>query len=462
MSFAILLPAKISKQFLILAIFLVVIFLTGGSSREDETQVAFLYPISIAFCGLAITTLRWDHIRGNRTLVACLAALLALPLLYVFPSISSLQTVRPDAVDIDFLTYSSDRILYFWPLTPDGGVRALQTLVIPVTVILLAIQLSEKDRHNLLPLLIGLTSASGLLGFFQAIGDPNGTLYLYRFTNNGSAVGLFANRNHSATLLACLFPMLSIYASSQKNDKINRLNRKMTAAIVGSILIPLILITGSRAGLLMSIIGLGGAAVLYRGTKKRNAPHNIALNFDGRFVKIWIVLMASSLGLITILFSRAEAIERLLGKTYGESRGDFNAASIDMLWTYFPWGAGSGSFVQAYQIAEPLHLLDFSYLNRAHNDWLEVAATFGMPGVVFMAVAIIGYAWRSYHLWRFSEATNYSTMIGRMATIPIGIIALSSISDYPARTPIVLAFLAVLMVWVLEHKERPKDFQKGD
>src|SRR3546814_18783044 len=54
---------------------------------------------------------------------------------------------------------------------------------------------------------------SGGLGLAQVIGPRDGPLYLYEITNNGSAVGLFANRNHQAALLACLFPMLAVYAS---------------------------------------------------------------------------------------------------------------------------------------------------------------------------------------------------------------------------------------------------------
>jgi O-antigen ligase len=154
---------------------------------------------------------------------------------------------------------------------------------------------------------------------------------------------------------------------------------------------------------------------------------------------------------LTYFLSRAEAIERLFMKASGEdSRTDFWAVSVDLFWKYFPWGSGSGSFVEAYQIVEPARLLDATYLNRAHNDWVETAVTFGLPGVVALSVAAIAFGIRSYRLWRNADGSERAVAHGRLASVMIAMIAIASVSDYPLRTPTMMGLFAIFALWLTE------------
>ena len=145
------------------------------------------------------------------------------------------------------------------PLALSGfaAINANFALLVPLAAMVLLIQLDRKQRYSLLPFCIALGMVSALLGLLQSIGGPNGSLYFYRVTNNGSAVGIFANRNHQAVYLATLFPMLAVYyvTADRKNPKIRKF--RLWLATTGSIvLIPLILITGSRGGLLAALLGM--------------------------------------------------------------------------------------------------------------------------------------------------------------------------------------------------------------
>jgi O-antigen ligase len=158
-----------------------------------------------------------------------------------------------------------------------------------------------------------------------------------------------------------------------------------------------------------------------------------------------------SLTFLTYRLSRAEAIERLFAGASGEdSRTDFWVVSIDLIWKYFPWGSGSGSFVEAFQIVEPARLLDATYLNRAHNDWVETAVTFGLPGIVALAAAAITFAVRSYRLWRCSDGSRRAIAYGRLASVMIAIIAIASATDYPLRTPTMMGVFAICILWLSE------------
>lgn len=394
-------------------------------------------------------SLRREHLAQRKFLLGTFAALFGLALLHVIPlppAIWQSLANRQDLVEVEKLLKIDD----VWrPLTlaPINGWHALMSLFVPLAVFLLGVQLNRDDLCRLLPLLITLACASGLLGLLQVIGDPQSMFYFYRITNNGSAVGLFANRNHAATLLACLFPMLAVFASTVKgtNDEV-RLRHLVTAAIA-IVLVPLILVTGSRSGLVSAVIGLFGAGLLYR---RPTDVRNVRRGSPDRIKAVPILggLAVISLGFLTFFFSRAKAIERLFADASGEdSRTDFWAVSIELFWKYFPWGSGSGSFVEAFQIAEPAYMLDATYLNRAHNDWVETALTFGLPGVVGLAVASGTFLWRGYYLWRKANAVRRDVAFGRLAWVGIAMIAIASISDYPLRTPTMMGVFAIFTLW---------------
>lgn len=418
----------------------------------DVQSLVILRPVSVIVCALALITLRSEHLAERKWLLGSFAGLFVLALLHVIPLPPALWQSfagRQDLVAVEKLAGLSD----IWrPLTlaPANGWHALFSLFVPLAVLLLGFQLNRDDLFRLLPLLIALAGISGLLGLLQAIGDPQSALYFYRITNNGSAVGLFANRNHAATLLACLFPMLAVFASTAKGTTDEVRFRQLLAAAIAIVLVPLILVTGSRSGLISAVVGIVAAAVLYRRptdvrTVRKGSPDRM------RAAPVLGGLAIISVGFLTFFFSRAEAIERLFAEASGEdSRTDFWVVSLDLFWKYFPWGSGSGSFVEAFQILEPNYLLDATYLNRAHNDWVEIAVTFGLPGVIGLMLVSAVFLWRSFKLWRNTDASRRYVAFGRLASVCMAIIAVASVSDYPLRTPTMMGVFAILTLWFTE------------
>ncbi len=397
-------------------------------------------------------TLNREHFEGRAWLLGWAGAIFLLALLHLVPlppSILASLAGRQDLIDVEKLVGLSD----IWrPLTlaPMNGWHTFLSLFAPLAVLLLGVQLNRDDLFRLLPLTIALAALSGLLGLLQAIGDPQGPLYFYRITNNGSAVGLFANRNHAATLLAFMFPMLAVYAATAHGEAYALQMRQLMAAAIAIVLVPLILVTGSRSGLVSAIIGLCAAALLCR------QPSDVPTVRRGKPLRVKALPILSGVAVISLAFlthflSRAQAIERLFMSASGEdSRTDFWALSIDLFWRYFPWGSGSGSFVEAYQVLEPTNLLNPFYVNRAHNDWIETAVTFGLPGVIALGLAVIAFGIRSYRLWRNADGSNRAVAYGRLASVMIAMIAIASASDYPLRTPTMMGLFAIFALWLTE------------
>jgi hypothetical protein len=428
---------------------LIVVFMTGGASRIDVQSLPILRPFSVLMCAIAFMSLRIKHLEGHRSLLAAFAIGLSLTLAHVTPLPPSIWQVLPgrsELIAVDNLTGLQDQ----WrPLTiaPSNGWHAFASLFTPLAVLLLGVQLGREDLRRLLPLVIGLGAVSGMVGLLQVISDPQGPLYFYRITNNGSAVGLFSNRNHAATLLACLFPLLAVYASMATGTEDQIRARQLLSASVAIVLVPLILVTGSRSGLISGVLGLVAAGLIYR----RPAEGRKVRRGDGRksigLVPILGGIAALSLGFLTFFFSRAVAIERLFDETANVSRIDYWALSVDMFWKYFPWGSGSGSFVEAYLIAEPANQLAAHYVNRAHNDWIETAVTFGVPGLLLLASSVVLFALQSYKIWTVTDGSSRAVTLARAASAAILIIAIASLSDYPLRTPTMMSLFALFLLW---------------
>jgi hypothetical protein len=439
-----------SPQFWTLALFVISVWLTGGASRVDAQSLILLRPLSVVVCALALLTLRREHIVSRKWLFAGFGCIMLLCLIHLVPLPPNLWKSLPGRelfAEIDKLAGLGE----VWrplTITPMNGWHAFASLITPLAVLLLGVQLNREDLYRLLPLLLALGGLSGLLGVLQIMGDPQGSLYLYRITNNGSAVGLFANRNHAAVMLACLFPMLSVYASISRGTEDTQRMRQFLAVAVGIMLIPLILVTGSRSGILMTLPALIVAAFLYRkpiqGRSVRRGEGRFQLK-AGYSVAGAIV---ASLVLLTIIFSRAAAVDRLLKQSAVEdSRADYWDVGLKMIAKYFPFGSGTGSFVEAYQIHEPVRTLTTNYVNHMHNDWLEIPLTGGLPAIAILMVAVGFYTLKTIRLWRGADRDRRAVKIAKLASALILIIALASAADYPLRTPIIMSVFAILCLW---------------
>jgi O-antigen ligase len=386
-----------SWQFWALTAFLFLTFLTGGGSRDDIQSLVILRPAAVLVCGLALFGLQWDHVRANRFLFAMTAAIFGLVMLHLVPLPSEIWGALPGRGIVSEIDKAAQLGTVWRPvsLVPIATWNALYSLFVPLAVLLLGVQLTREQRFQLLPLILGIGLVSGFLGLLQSIGAPGGPLYLYRVTSAGSAVGLFANRNHQADFLAALFPMLAIYAAGSTQSG-ETANRKMWLAIsVGVVLIPLILVTGSRAGLFIGLIGLGSSVILFRRPKSITAHPPKAGKISLKVLVFGIVVVG--LGALTALMSRAEAVRRLVAQDQIEDlRFRLWQPIVDMAWKYFPVGSGIGSFVEVYQVDEPYQLLSPTYLNHAHNDWIEIYLTAGLPGMLLVAIAAVAFCRRAY------------------------------------------------------------------
>jgi O-antigen ligase len=429
--------------------FLIVVFLTGGGARADIQSLVILRPAAVMFCVISIWTIKWSDVQANKFLFGIAVVVFLLVGAHLIPLPPSIWRALPGReiiLEIDKVARLGD----VWrpiALVPPAAWNAFFSLFVPLAALLFGVQLTSEERLKLLPILLGLGLFSGFWGLLQAIGDPQGPLYLYQATNNGSAVGLFANRNHQAVMLAMLFPMLAVYACAGVRTEEQAKVRGYIALAAGVVLVPLLLVTGSRMGLILGVLGLASTLLLYRKPASLIPKKRKISKLDLRWLLGAFAVLC--LGALTVIMSRAEALQRLSAPDQAEDlRFRAWGPIAEMAWKYFPVGSGIGSFVEVFQIDEPTVLLSPSYLNHAHNDWLEVYLSAGAPGLAVMAIVLFAAGKLSWAVFHKVAGGRADIRHARLGAVMIAIFAVGSLADYPLRVPSLSCVFVIAAIWL--------------
>lgn len=432
---------------------IIAIFLFGGGARADISSLILLRPL------MAVTLVILMFVLGRRVfdeapgpfILLLLAVLLVLAHLVPLPP--AVWTALPGRSAVTE-TMDAVGVVPGWmpfTLSPVDGWNQLFALMIPAGAMYVAVGMGRESSPFLLKLLLMVILASALLGLLQAIGPAQGPLYLYRITNNGLAVGLFSNRNHQAMLLACAFPLLALWASTARGSA-EALRAKYIVALCAALaLVPLLLVTGSRSGLGLAVLGIVAGLLLFR---RSTANFSDRRKGSGGLVVLVLAAGAICLAALAAAFSgRGTAWQRL---TEGDAVEDLRFQALpyisEAIWAHFPFGSGAGSFVPVYKLIEPERLISADYFNHAHNDVAEILLEFGLPGLLLMLLGVLGWAWSVQRLWRLHQASDSAMrtdhMFGWAGAAILFILGLGSLVDYPLRTPSLAALVTIAAVWM--------------
>jgi hypothetical protein len=438
--------------------FVVAAFCLGGSARADVSQLVVWRPLTALVLGAALILATFPGQKVPARIYGFLAALALLVLVQLVPLPASIWVDLPGRSILVEATSVTGMETPARPLSvvPARTWNALFALMGPAAMLILAFMAFRQNRRRgILIAFIALGLISALVGLLQIIGPRDSALYLYRVTNAGYGVGLFANRNHQAIMLACLFPMLATFAADQATRSHPNRLLIIFAIAAGIFLVPMILVTGSRAGLLFGLVGIAAIPLVYPlpfGAKGRSDARESGIRRSR-----WVLALAVS-GLvavvaITALFSRAEAIYRLLNPA--DTR-NIRAQSLSTSWSlaekYFPFGSGFGTFPDVYRIDEPAHLLAPTYLNQAHNDWLQPIIEGGVVAGALGLLFLIFWLVRARRA--FADPIDQRARYARLGAIVSAMLLLASFVDYPIRVPALALLFAAAIAW-METKDSP-------
>lgn len=452
-------------QFTLLASFLVIMFLIGGDGSSSSVFAGVIWPGAILVGSFGLTTLTTAQVRAHSWLFAFAAMCLGLAILQLVPLPPQVFLALGHRDLVMAIDQAAGLEGQWRPMSldPISGWHGLWSAAPALATLILAVQVDSSANRKLLGVFLTLGFLSGWIGLLQILDDPNGPLYWHRLSHHASANGLFANRNHQALLLACLFPMLAAWSGwksgvrgREKSQRAVKLPiRRMVAIMGGLLLVPMILITGSRAGLLAGVMGLCSVPLLLnvRREKATSEQSTFPLTRPTRLAPVLFGLVSLMLAAASISLGRALAWNRLFGSNPLEDlRVKIQPSVYSMIQDYFPWGSGFGSFATLYQVYEPDLILMPPYMNQVHNDWLDVILTGGLPALIILAMMLIAWMVCAGRILTGS-AHSHSTSLPRAGLIVLALFALASLTDYPLRIPSLECLVICAAVWMVREEK---------
>lgn len=454
-----------NARWLALVGFVLVVALTGGGARSDIISLPLLRAAAIVFAVFTLATAPrgvWREGRVPLILLTFLAAWMAVQLLPLPTDFWSTLPLRDNVYAIDKLLGEGDR----WrpiSLAPWLTLNSLFALTVPAAALIVALATPAGEKMRLWWAIWSFGILSSLFGLLQLISGPRSIFYLYRITNEGALVGIFSNRNHFALLLS--FAILAAGALIS-NELFRRNSRSALIAALASTIVMfvlLILAIGSRLGLICGMISLGATFAITRWSasrrprpvnQSRKMQANAGASWSSRATRVALnlapIVALVSVGALFYLSDRANSIVRLVdGSGAPEMRIAALGTVSDLLRGQWLWGSGFGSFAKVFQIVEPDSLLQPSYFNQAHNDWLQLPIEGGLPAMLIGVAALAWIVALFVSLVRRYRAPA-GPVLAEAAFLMVAFIciAIGSLVDYPLRTPS-LAMVAALLVILL-------------
>lgn len=436
-------------SFWLLIAFLAILWVAGGASRADvlgQAVVRFSAWSITVVAILALPRVDWRAVKEPAIILGAAVLLVALQLVPLPPAIWTALPGREIFTQAAVLTGTNQP----WrplSISPSGTTNALASLIVPATVLLLAANVTREQHWRIAIFVLGLVGAGVILGVLQFSGANFDNPLINTVT--GAVAGNLSNRNHFALFLAigCVLALTWAFRDETPPWK--------AAAAFGLIVIfaLMILASGSRSGVVLGMAAIVLTLLAFRrraAQQFKGMPRKIA-------VPILVAGAASVIGAIwlSVGLGRAASVNRA---TMLESEGDLRSQIwpfvLDMIQRYFPAGTGFGTFDQVFRIGEPDDVLNPQYINLAHNDWLQIVLEGGFIGLVFLAAALAWLAFRSFRAWGSSGRSYGSELLAKTGSILAILMLAASVSDYPARTPLVMAMLSLAAVWLVNTKTR--------
>ena len=439
-------------RFFVFAAFVASVFLMGGGSRDDISSLAILRPLAVFAAAYAIAvSVRGDFTRLGMPfyLLVALAFWIFIQLIPLPPAIWTALPGREIHAELAAIA-GFDQPWRPLSLSPSKTANSLFSLVVPLAAMLLLAVQTEERRARVIPLLIVCAVISAMVGLAQLIGLGGKALYPYRISNFGFPAGLFSNSNHQGVLLALTIPVIVAFFANSALSKRKPDGLAVIALLSSALLMPVILLSGSRMALGLTVIAIAVSFAflfwIYRYRERRSLSVPRLLSpIGGLILAVPLVLVAA---FATLSFSRSTILDDVFVQTdYQESRLGLLPKLAEMAWEFAPFGAGFGSFEHVYRQFEPREFLSTSYLNQAHNDWMQIVIEGGLPALAIVVLLIGWLAVKTFSLLRASHLPTIHRMRSWLALSALSIILLSSAVDYPLRVPVMAMIFAIFCVY---------------
>lgn len=281
-------------------------------------------------------------------------------------------------------------------LAPGDSV-ATGLLLLGLAAIYLATSIVAReriDRRLLFGSVLGVALAEVVLGAPRWVARATTWWGLTLPGDETRLRGSYVNANHLALLLEIGLVLAFAWGAwmARRSTQDPSLERRLLglAAPVGLwlVLFAGLVFTESRAGLLAALAATGVQALTF-------GFGGLAGAMRGRWRIAGLVAVTALLLVavgVALWLGGGAGFDRLLGTSIYDLTWNARLAvynSTFELWTRFPvLGTGLGTFGDAFPLVQPASVP--GAWTHAHNDYLELAATGGLLGVVLLAAGLVG------------------------------------------------------------------------
>lgn len=429
---------------------LVAALLLGGGTRQGVASDHILQWIALPGVLYGVWLLLTGERRAEwRWPLALLAGMLALPLLQLVPLPAAVWTRLPGR-ELVLEGFQAAGLEPGWmPLSmaPEATLRAWLFLLAPSAVFLLGLQLDLRARRVVSLVLLAFGVLAVCVGLAQLMGGPRSPLYFHEITNRNSSVGFFANRNHHAALLYVLLPFAAAWAIGMVRDR--RPGSRLAVALailVGTVFILGLGLTLSRSGLALAMLAMVGVLAMAL----------VGVRRDQRSLAARSVLAMAAAGIVVVVqFGLWGIASRLERDPMSDYRFTIAQQVVGVANRHAPVGSGMGSFVVVYASYEDRSLMQRSWVNRAHNEWLELWLEGGVASALLALGVVVWWLVAGLRPWRRRgngggrAADSLDRTLARAAGLGGLLLMLHSFTDYPLRTATLACLFALCAAWLL-------------
>lgn len=419
-------------------VLLVASLLFGGLGPHEPLLTGALE--ALAFVVLAYQPIRYAS-AGPASAGALTAALLVLATLVagvgqLIPLAPQVWRALPGRTLLAEIMDALGRGWVNWPisLSPSDTRDALLFLLPPVALFFAVLLAPEDDRRRLAWLVPAVAVLGAITGLLQFAGG-DGFLIFSPVVTAKRYPGLFANINHQAAMLACgAAILLGLLRGPARSGAFAIVGWGALGVLAGGIVI-----TSSRAGLLLALIVASVGLAWHWKIHPQRAGSTFGIG------KRLLVALATAVALIAAGTAFGQTYwGRLmlarLGTATGDGRFEYWDQTVAAFGAYSPIGSGLGTFQIVYQARETLERTTPTYVNHAHNDYLEIALEMGVAGCILLAAALAWLALLTRGALR--QGPGEAGQLARSGAVVIWLLLLHSLVDYPLRTEALASLFA--------------------
>ncbi len=248
----------------------------------------------------------------------------------------------------------------------------------------------------------------------QAYLSPGQVYGLFPSGYHDFVMGPIVYHTHFAAFVETILPVALVLALGEARESYSYLG-------VSAVLLTAVVVSASRAGLLICFMEVLGVLLLLH-LRKGN---------PGRRIRFAVLMLAVATGVLTLIVGFETASARFSSEPLTIGRIQFAVSTVHMIAAH-PWaGWGLGCWPAVYPAFATFD--PGVIVNQAHSDWLQWTAEGGLP---------VGLAMLCLALWGIRPALRSIWGVGVLAVL------IHALFDYPFSRPAIGAWPILILSMV--------------